>query len=59
MDIHFIVWALLGAIAVVLLVTAGIVIAEVREQFTGDGSEERLKDWNAGNISQGEEVPDE
>jgi len=47
------------AVLLVVVQTMRLILPALVEQFTGDGSEERLKHFGKGNISQGEEVPGE
>ena len=59
MEILTIQWFALTPLVVGALAMAWLVFGQLREQFTGDGSERRLKHFGKGNVSQGEEVPDE
>ncbi len=51
--------ALLAAALVTIAVALRPIIGSLREQFTGCRGGRRLKHYGRGNVSQGEEVPDE
>ena len=63
MEAQEVVWIAGALLTLALLVIVGRalrpIIGPLIEQFTGDGSAGRLKDWRAATVSQGEGVADE